>query len=290
MKRRENDPSGPKEALYNWYPGHMAKALREVKQKLELIDVILEIRDARAPNISSHFELDEKIQTKSRLIILNKSDLADPEMIKKWSQWFLKNNFKFIFVNSQDKASVRKISSMVREMVNPELMAPNSKIKLMIVGLPNTGKSTVINILANKNITKVADKPGQTVIQQWVLIEKDMELLDTPGIMPPKIENPEHAFWLSSIHALPDHIAGEDDTAIFLIRHFLKTQNKKFLERYKLDSFELSVEEVLNKISILRGCLLSKGKPDYDRVYKIILHEFRNGELGRTSFGHPPID
>jgi ribosome biogenesis GTPase A len=158
----------------------------------------------------------------------------------------------------------------------------------MIVGLPNTGKSTIINQLANKSATKVADKPGQTQIQQWITVENDVELLDTPGIMPPMVEREEHGLWLSAIHAIPDDIAGEEMVAIYVINHLLNTKSQVFLDRYKLPSFELSIDEVLHKIAAVRGCLKQKGLPDLDRVYKLILADFRKGELGKTCFGHPP--
>jgi ribosome biogenesis GTPase A len=158
----------------------------------------------------------------------------------------------------------------------------------MIVGLPNTGKSTIINQLANRNATKVADKPGQTVMQQWITIDKDVELLDTPGVMPPRIDKPQHALWLSAIHALPDDISGEEDTALFLVKHLLDQKSLEFMERYKLSESDNLVDEVLLKIATVRGCLRQKGLPDLDRVYKLVLADFRKGDLGKTSFGTPP--
>jgi ribosome biogenesis GTPase A len=163
-----------------------------------------------------------------------------------------------------------------------------SKLKLMVIGLPNTGKSTIINQLANKKATKVADKPGQTQIQQWITIDKDLELMDTPGVMPPNIEKEEHGLWLSAIHAIPDSIVGEETPAIFLVKYFLKVKSEEFKARYKLDSFEMTVDEAFEKIAKARGCIRQKGLPDLDRVYKHILLDFRNGELGKCCFGLPP--
>lgn len=293
--RRENDPSAPREAVFNWYPGHMAKALREIKQKLKMVDIVLEIRDARVPMASGNRNLAESLGQKRRLIVLNKANLADPEMVEKWGQWFEAQGEPHVFINCFDKPSMKKVVSMARKIVeanrrecNPDYVETKTKLKMMIVGLPNTGKSTIINQLANKSATKVADKPGQTVLQQWITVDGDIELLDTPGVMPPQLDKGEHALWLSAIHAIPDDIAGEDDTAVFIVKHLLAIKSKEFLERFKLESFDLSVDETLQKIATLRGCLKQKGLPDLDRVYKLILAEFRKGELGKTCFGVPP--
>lgn len=293
--RRENDPSAPREAVFNWYPGHMAKALREIKQKLKMVDIVLEIRDARVPMASGNRNLAESLGQKRRLIVLNKANLADSEMVEKWGEWFEKQGEPYVFINCFDKPAMKKVISMARKIIeanrkecNPDYIETKTKLKMMIVGLPNTGKSTIINQLANKSATKVADKPGQTVLQQWITVEGDIELLDTPGVMPPQLEKAEHALWLSAIHAIPDDIAGEDDTAVFIVKHLLARKSKEFLERFKLESFDIGVDEAMLKIATVRGCLKQKGLPDLDRVHKLILAEFRKGELGKTCFGVPP--
>jgi ribosome biogenesis GTPase A len=171
---------------------------------------------------------------------------------------------------------------------HPNEIAPNEKLKLMIVGLPNTGKSTIINQMANKNIAKVADTPGLTKIQQWIKIGTDVELLDTPGIMPYEIASPEYGLWLSAIHAIPDDIADEELTVEFLINHLMQRKSQAFLKRYKLESFDLAKDDILLRIATVRGCLKQKGQPDLERVYKLVLADFRTGELGRTCFSLPP--
>jgi ribosome biogenesis GTPase A len=293
--KRQNDPSAPSEALYNWYPGHMAKALREIKAKLQFVDIVFEIRDARVPLVSGNRNLSETLGQKRKLIILNKANLADPLMIEKWKKWFDDQGEAYLFVDCFDKSALSKSVSMARKIVeanrrecNPDYVETKTKLRVMIVGLPNTGKSTIINQLANRNATKVADKPGQTVMQQWITIDKDVELLDTPGVMPPRIDKPQHALWLSAIHALPDDISGEEDTALFLVKHLLDQKSPEFMERYKLSGADISVDEVLLKIATVRGCLRQKGLPDLDRVYKLVLADFRKGDLGKTSFGSPP--
>ncbi len=293
--KRENDKSAPGKALYNWYPGHMAKALREVKKRLTLVDIVLEIRDARVPLASGNKALDAEVGNKCKLIVFNKANLADEALLVQWNDYFEAQGTPFVFVNCFDKPALKKIVSIGRKIVeknrrdcNPDYVSKNPKLKMMIVGLPNTGKSTIINQLANRGATKVADKPGLTQIQQWIAIENDVELLDTPGIMPPMIEKDEHALWLSAIHAIPDDIAGEETTALFVVDHLLKRKSKEFLERYKIENSEISVEDALLQVATLRGCLKQKGQPDLMRVYKLILAEFRVGDLGKTCFGVPP--
>lgn len=293
--RRENDPSAPSRAFLNWYPGHMAKALREIKQKLKLVDIVLEIRDARVPMATGNKALDAEVGNKCKLVVLNKANLADQNLVNQWSEWFEGQGTPFVFVNCFDKTALKKIVSQGRKIVeknrracDPDYVPTKTKLKMMIVGLPNTGKSTIINQLANRNATKVADKPGQTQIQQWIAIENDVELLDTPGIMPPMIEKEEHGLWLSAIHAIPDDIAGEQTTAEFIVSHLLKIKSPEFFERFKIDSPDISLEDALLKVATVRGCLRQKGLPDLERVYKLILAEFRKGELGKTCFGVPP--
>ncbi|MGZ3790143.1 MAG: ribosome biogenesis GTPase YlqF [Bacteriovorax sp.] len=291
----ELTPDGPFKSDINWYPGHMARAIREIKEKLKLVDIVLEIRDARAPLASGNKALNETLRQKSRLIVLNKVNLADPKMIHQWEEWFKSAGEPFLFIDCFDKGSLKKVMAKARSIVedkrrasNPENGEVKSKLKLMIIGLPNTGKSTIINQLANRTATKTADRPGQTQVQQWIVIDKDLDLLDTPGVMPPSLESVEHGLWLSAIHAIPDDIVGEERPAKFLIEHFKERNSKELKERYKLDSLDLSVEEIFEKIAVVRGCVRQKGLPDLERVYKLVLLDFRKGELGKCCFGVPP--
>jgi ribosome biogenesis GTPase A len=158
----------------------------------------------------------------------------------------------------------------------------------MIIGLPNTGKSTIINQLANRAAARTADRPGHTQVQQWIVIDKDLELLDTPGVMPTSLESDEHGLWLSAIHAIPDDLVGEEMPAKFLVDYFKERKSKELKERYKLTSLDFTTEEIMEKIAVLRGCVKQKGLPDLERVYKLILLDFRKGELGKCCFGTPP--
>lgn len=286
--------SEPK-AAHNWFPGHMLKAMRDIKSRLAMVDLVIEIRDARAPLVSGNSTLTKAIGGKGRLILLNKVNLADPEAVKKWEAWFEKEEVPFMFINCLEKPTLKQVLTAGRRIIEKkrrecnEDVSQKTKYKFMIIGLPNTGKSTFINQIANRNATKIADKPGQTRIQLWVNVDDDLQLLDTPGVMPPEIENKEHVIWLSAINAIPDEIVGVEDTACFLVDHFLKKKSEAFKERFKLDSFELTLDEVFTKVATIRGCLQAKGLPDLDRVYKVILADFRAGELGKTCFGNPPL-
>jgi ribosome biogenesis GTPase A len=302
MKRPKNLPpeveltpdTDPKK-LFNWYPGHMVRAIREIKEKLKHVDIVLEVRDARVPLASSNKAMEEVFRQKSRLILLNKVNLADPNSIMKWETWFKSQDVPFMFINCFEKTTLKKVMTYAQKIVdekrresNPDLVESKEKLKLMVIGLPNTGKSTLINQLANRNATKVADRPGQTVGQQWINIDKNLDLLDTPGIMPPELEQEDHALWLSAINAIPDGVMGEEMPAIFLIKYFLEKNSKEFLARYKLEGNETDIDDIIKKIAVTRGCIKQKGLPDLDRVYKLILLDFRNGELGKSCFGFPP--
>lgn len=301
-KRSQKEPLPPKSyidsepnAAFNWFPGHMLKAMREIKARANQVDLVIEIRDARVPLVSGNKTVNDSIGGKSRLILLNKANLADPTKMEKWDKWFAAQGEPYMFINVLDKSAMKVVLTAARKVINdkrracnPEVDQPKKDYKLMIIGLPNTGKSTFINQISNRNATKVADKPGQTRVQLWVTVDDDLKLLDTPGIMPPQVDNEEHRFWLSAINAIPDEIIGEEDPACYIVKYFLKEKSEDFKERYKLESFDSDLEQVLLKIATVRGCLKPKGIPDLDRVYKLILMDFRAGLLGKACFGAPP--
>lgn len=281
-------------AAFNWFPGHMMKAMREIQSKVGIVDIVIEIRDARSPIVSGNHTLTESMKGKGRLILLNKANLADPAMNEKWAEWFEKEGIPFLFINILDRASVKQVLAKARALIESkrnesnEGIAAKAKYRLMIIGLPNTGKSTFINSVAQKNHVKVADKPGQTQHNLWVKVDDEMELLDTPGIMPPEISRDEHKIWLSLLNAIPAAIVGEEDPACYLVNYFLKKKTPEFQKRYQLETFDMSLDEALLKIATVRGCLKQKGLPDLERVFKLILMDFRAGELGRISLGTPP--
>lgn len=279
----------------NWFPGHMNKAMQEIKKRLKMVDVVLEVRDARSPMTTGNPSVDQLLKEKARLVIFNKSDLTTPEMIQRWREYYEQNNdFSFLFIN-QETADFKKIilnqaSRIVeerRQQSNPDA-AKKSTLKLMVLGLPNTGKSSLINTLAGRNASKVANKPGQTQRQLWVKVDPQTEVLDTPGVMPPHIERQEHGLWLAALHAIPDHIVSPEQSACYLVEHFIKLKSKSFFSAYDIKEETHELISALNQVATARGCLRKGGEFDYDRVYHIILQDFRSGRLGKTHLGVPP--
>lgn len=287
IEHLENNP-------INWFPGHMNKAIQEIKQNIKLVNIILEVRDARAPMASGNKDNYRHAGDKPYLIIFNKTNLADAAAVKLWQDWLTKKNESFIFVNALDKNSIKEIVKRAREIVHAHRQKSNTdiaekdEIKMMILGLPNTGKSTIINRLANRNATKAASTPGQTKQKLWVKVDNHISILDTPGVMPPKLKKEEHGMWLSAIHAIPDHITTPDYSACFLVEYFLKNKSEDFQNFYQLETLDIDLVTALNHIGKRRGCLRAGGQYDYDHIYKIILADFRSGSLGLVSFELPP--
>lgn len=276
----------------NWFPGHMNKAIRQIKERIKQVDIILEVRDARSPLVTANPKAHEAIGDKNRLVVLNKANLADPEKLKDWDTWFRRDGVPYVFINCFDKESLNKIINKSKKIIQDnktkEDDGTKKKLKMMIIGLPNTGKSTIINKLAKRNATKAADRPGQTQKQLWVNVDETIEVLDTPGIMPPKIDSYEEGLWLAALHAIPEKIVKAEDSACFVVEHLLKEKCEIFKTKYKLDNFDSGLVETLNMIAKARGCIRKKGEFDYDRVYKLILQDFRAGDLGPISLGEPP--
>ena len=277
-----------------WYPGHMIKAMNKIKEHLKAVDIVLEVRDARSPLISGNKDLKEQIGGKNLLIVINKANLADPEMVERWKEWFTKQEEPFVFVNCFDEDSLRQVVGKAKQVINNRKQKenkdykPKTKLKMMVVGLPNTGKSTIINRLSGRNATKVADKPGQTRQQLWVKASDDMQILDNPGVMPPVINNYEEGLWLAVIHAIPEKIVTSEETASYVINYLLQTRSEIFKEHYKMETLDTDLLGAMDQIAKSRGFLKKGNLFDYDRVYKIILFDFRKGDLGKISFGLPP--
>jgi ribosome biogenesis GTPase A len=282
----------------NWFPGHMNKAIRQIKERIKKVDIILEIRDARSPLVTGNKEVHKAIgPDKCRLIVINKLNLADLNVVKKWEAWFETQGVPFIFINGLNKSTIKKVVEVARQTVfdkkvisNPDFSEEKKKkIRMMTIGLPNTGKSTIINMLANRNASKAADTPGLTRQQLWIRIDEDIEMLDTPGVMPPRIEKHEHGLWLAALHAIPTKVVAPEMTACFIVEYMLETKNKFFAERYKFENLDVDLVSALDQIAKIRGCIRHKGESDYDRVYQVLLSDFRDGTLGPISFGVPPL-
>ena len=279
-----------------WFPGHMAKARREVGEKLKLIDIIYELVDARLPLSSRNPMIDEIIQHKPRIILLNKADMADPKKTAQWVAYFKKQGMTALAINSQAGSGLSQITSVSKELLKDKLDRLKAKgvkpraIRAMIVGIPNVGKSTFINRLAKKNIAKTGNTPGVTKAQQWIKVGKELELLDTPGILWPKFEDQEVGKKLAVTGAIKDTLLNQQELAIYVL-HFLESEYPEVLkERYNISGISEDIVQVFDEIGLNRGVLASRGMVDYDKTAELIIRELRNERLGRITFEVPPAD
>ncbi len=274
----------------NWLPGHMITATKEIKRSINLVDIIVEVRDARVPLVSGNKDIYKSRTKKPYLIVLNKTNLADPATVKLWQDWFTEQRESFIFINALDKNSINTIIKRSKQILRAH-DATRKEMKMMLLGLPNTGKSTIINKLSNRNATKAAATPGQTKLSLWVKADKELRILDTPGVMPPVIHEQVHTMWLSAVHAIPDHIITPEYSACFLVEHLLENRSKAFQDFYKFESLDIDLITAVEHIGKRRGCLRSGGGGsfDYEQIYKIVLTDFRKGSLGLISFERPPV-
>lgn len=273
----------------NWFPGHMKKATDSIKKSLKLVDLVAEIVDLRIPESSRNPVIDTIIGNKPHLLILNKKDLADPRENDRWTDEFIKRGYEVLKVDSLhdnitkelEKAGRRALSEKFKK--DKEKNIENDRIRMMIVGIPNVGKSTLINRVANKRITKVGNKPGVTRQNQWIKTEGNFELLDTPGILWPKFEDPKTGLHLAFIGSIKDEIMDRQDLAFELLK-VLHQQDPKILEdRYGITAEGKTTLEVMEDIAVKRGAIMRGQEIDYERIATIILDEFRKGVMGRIT-------
>lgn len=275
-----------------WYPGHMTKAKRMMQEDIKLIDIVIELLDARVPISSRNPDIDTLANNKFRLVLLNKCDLADEHVTAKWETYFKEKGIMVVTINARNGQGMKTITAKVQEACKEKIERDkkrgimNRPIRAMIVGIPNVGKSTFINSYAKKACTKVGNKPGVTKGKQWIKINKNVELLDTPGILWPKFEDNTVGEHLAFIGSINDEILQRTELACNLI-DFLKMHYPGILqERYQIDeSNEAAVN--LEEIARNRGCLLKGNELDYEKASIILLDEFRNGKLGRISVEEP---
>lgn len=283
-----------------WYPGHMTKAKRAMKEDIKLIDLIIELVDARVPLASRNPDIDELGKGKARLILLNKSDLASEKQNEAWTDWFKKKGFFVVKVNARSGAGLKQITGVVQEACKEKIERDrrrgilNRPVRAMVVGIPNVGKSTFINSFAGKACTKTGNKPGVTKGNQWIRLNKTLELLDTPGILWPRFEDQRVGLLLAFIGSINDEILNKDELAMELIR-FLETYYPQILPQRYLPDEDKEVSsgsrtelEWLSQIAKVRGCLLKGGEPDYGKAAAIVIDDFRSGRLGRITLEFPP--
>lgn len=276
-----------------WFPGHMAKAKRQVIEKLKLIDIVYELVDARIPSSSRNPMIDEIIQNKPRLVLLNKSDMADPVRTEEWLSFFKEQNIQAIAIDSQSGSGMKKIVATSKVMLKDKIDKMISRgikpraIRALIVGIPNVGKSTLINRLANKNIAKTGDRPGITKAQSWIKVGKELELLDTPGILWPKFEDQEVGLRLAITGAIKDEILNLQEIAVFALNFLKQEYPERLKKRYDLEEIPDDIVELFDEIGRRRGCIAHGGLINYDKVAELVLREIRTEKLGPLTFERP---
>ena len=273
-----------------WFPGHMAKARRQVTEKLKLVDIIFELIDARLPLSSRNPMIDEVIGQKTRLLILNKADMADDLQTKKWIRYFEERGHRAIAINSFEGKGLQAVTKAATELLAEKWERMRSRgikpraIRAMIVGIPNVGKSTLINRLAKKNLAKTGNTPGVTKAQQWIKVEKELELLDTPGILWPKFEDQSVGYKLALTGAIKDTIINMEDLAVYGLRFLAEHYPKRMEERYNLTEIDEKLVETFDHIGKLRRTFSGGGEIDYDQVAQLVVRDIRNQHLGKLTF------
>ena len=282
----------------NWFPGHMAKTRRQIEEDLKLVDIVIELLDARIPVASQNPDLKKILKNKIVIKVLNKSDLADSRENKKWKEYFIKQGNQTVIVNANNgqgiDETIRKVEEVMKEKL--ELLSEKGrtgrKIRVMIVGIPNVGKSSFINRVAKRNSAEVANKPGVTKSKQWIRVNEKVELLDTPGVLWPKFESEEVALNLSFTGTIKDSILAQTEIAYQLLKYLLANYRGNVCERYNLKIEEvdqvlsqdneenINIYEIMLMIGKKRGAIISGGNIDDEKTAKIILDDFRTGRLG----------
>lgn len=277
----------------NWFPGHMKKTQREIKENLKLVDAVIELRDARIPKSSANPDIDKLLQNKPRLILLNKSDLTEKKITNEWIKYLTKENVKVLEVNCLKGEGLKNIKPLLMELLKEKHDRLKAKgivkivTRVMVVGIPNCGKSTFINKLAKNNIAKTGDRPGVTKSKQWIKTSLDIELLDTPGVLWPKFEDEEVALNLAFTGAIKDEVMDIEELAYKLVQRLQKYYPENLKERYKIEEIFEDPLETLNAIARKRGCLVRGGEIDYNRISVILLDEFRGGKIGKITLERP---
>ena len=281
----------------NWYPGHMAKTKRQIIEDMKLVDVVIELLDARIPKSSQNPDIQGMLKNKKKIVILNKSDLADEKETKKWIEYFKKKNILAIDVDSNQGKGIKRVSQAIEKIMEDELKIQNSKgrirktIRVMIVGIPNVGKSSFINRISKKTTMTVGNKPGVTRQKQWIRIGNQIELLDTPGVLWPKFESEEVGLNLAYTGSIKEEILEKTEIAYNLLKFLDENYSSDLYAKYKISEQEIDeikdnpqyTLELMYLIGKKRGALISGGNIDEEKVAKIILDDFKNGRIGKIT-------
>lgn len=304
MRKINEDKKSLPSTSINWFPGHMAKTRRQITEDLKMIDVVVEILDARIPNSSQNPDIRQITQNKKKIIILNKYDLADNAKTEKWIEYFNKKERKVVLADSLTGKGVNETTRQIQKIMEDEMqkMADKGrigrKIRVMIVGIPNVGKSSFINRIAKKTSAEVGNKPGVTKQKQWIRINEKIELLDTPGVLWPKFENEKVAMNLAITGTIKDDILELTEVAYTLTKFMLENYRNNLLQRYSLDEKQINeilnqeqaenenIYEIMQLIGKKRGAILG-GRVDDERTSKLILDDFRSSKLGKITLEIP---
>lgn len=287
----------------HWYPGHMTKTRRIIQADLKLVDLVAEVIDARIPISSRNPDIDELVGDKPRLIILNRADQADPEQTRAWTRWFKTRGYAVLETDSKTGGGVNQFSAVIKDALKEQIARWREKgqvgrpVRVMVVGVPNVGKSTFINKVARRKLAKAGDRPGVTRGKQWVAVDAGLDLLDTPGILWPKFEDQTVGRNLAFTGAIKDEVMDAETLACYLMETLAERYPQALLERYKLELPPRAQDEetgglsygydLLERAARKRGFLISGGEPDTERMAKVLLDEFRAGRLGRFTLETP---
>ena len=278
-----------------WYPGHMTKAKRAMQEDIRLIDVVIELVDARIPFSSKNPDIERMVNNKSRILLLNKSDMADPEFTSHWISYYEKKGYLALAVNARKKNDLKQVNVKIQEACKAKIERDrkrgikNRPVRAMIVGIPNVGKSTFINSFAGKACAKTGNRPGVTRGRQWIRLNRQVELLDTPGILWPKFEDPVVGQHLALIGSIKDELVQSVELALLLIEFLTKNCPGILQEKYLIEE-AAEPADILRQLAENRGCIQKGNEPDYEKAAFLLLDDFRNARLGRITIEKPIED